>query len=188
MHNIEPHYNWQHYYNSQDDPLSPFYGREYSEFEYSNHIYNFVIHPQWDDMGSSTLYMKILFVDYNQQCAIVELIGEWNDAIENDGMILKRDVVDAMLPHGINKYIVIGENVLNFHAGDDSYYEEWLDDVADGWVAFINFRPHVITEMNTANIDNYVTIGGELNNLQWRTYPPVQLYNLVNKIVSNRLM
>jgi hypothetical protein len=187
MHNLEPHYNWQHYYNAQDDALSPFYDRIYSEFEYTNHIYNFVIHPQWDDMGSETLYLKILYVDYDKKCAIIELIGEWNDAISNDIMILKRDVIDQLQQHEIDKYIVIGENVLNFHPSDDAYYEEWLDDVNDGWIAFVNFRPHVIAEMNTANIDSYINIGGKLNNIDWRTYPPIQFYNVVSKIIGNRL-
>jgi hypothetical protein len=187
MHTIEPHYNWQHYYNTQDDALSPFYGREYSEFEFHNHIYNFVIHPQWDDIGSETLFIKILFVDYNQKYAILELIGEWNDAISNDIMILKRDVIDILQKHKIGKYILIGENILNYHASDDAYYEEWLDDINDGWIACLNFRPHVITEMCNANVDSYVNIGGALNNLDWRTYPPTQLYNVVSKIILNRL-
>ena len=30
---------------------------------YTNTIYNFYIHPQWDDIGSETIYIKILFVD-----------------------------------------------------------------------------------------------------------------------------
>ena len=33
--------------------------------------------------------MKILFADYEQNFAIIELIGEWNDAIENDIMTLE---------------------------------------------------------------------------------------------------
>ena len=105
MHTIEPFYNWQHLYQANQDPNSPFYGREYSEFEYSNTIYNYYIHPQWDDIGSDTLYIKILFVDYDEKYAIIELIGEWNDAINNDIMLLKRDYIDELNLQGINKYI-----------------------------------------------------------------------------------
>src|SRR4051812_3659777 len=123
MHAIEPHFNWRHLYTAEEDERSPFYGREYSEFEFSNRIYNFVLHPQWDDMGSPTLFIKILFVDYDERYAIIELIGEWNDAINNDIMFLKRDIIDQLLLHKINKFILIGENVLNFHYSDDSYYE-----------------------------------------------------------------
>ena len=96
MHTIEPYYNWRHLYIASEDSESPFYGREYSEFEYVNTIYNFYIHPQWDDIGSETLYIKILFVDYEEKYAIIELIGEWNDAINNDIMLLKRDFIDEL--------------------------------------------------------------------------------------------
>ena len=30
--------------------------------------------------------MKVLMADYDEKYAIIELIGEWNDAIENDIM------------------------------------------------------------------------------------------------------
>ena len=40
------------------------------------------IHPQWDDIGSETLYAKILCAHYPNQYAIIELIGEWNDCIQ----------------------------------------------------------------------------------------------------------
>jgi hypothetical protein len=54
-------------------------------------------------------------VDYDSAYAIIELIGEWNDAIENDIMILKRDIIDVLIDQGVNQFILIGENVLNFH-------------------------------------------------------------------------
>ncbi|MEJ7675142.1 MAG: hypothetical protein WKF59_21170 [Chitinophagaceae bacterium] len=41
-----------------------FYGREYSEFDFSQTVYNYYIHPQWDEFGSSTLYIKVLMADY----------------------------------------------------------------------------------------------------------------------------
>ena len=55
MQDIEPYYNWRHIYIASEDELSPFFERDYSEFEYTNHIYDFAIHPQWDDMGSETM-------------------------------------------------------------------------------------------------------------------------------------
>ena len=104
MQNIEPYYNWRHLYVAEEDRLSPFYGREYSEFEFSQTVYNYYIHPQWDEFGSRTLYMKILFADYEQHYAIIELLGEWNDAIENDIMTLRRDVTDLLYKTGIYKF------------------------------------------------------------------------------------
>ena len=128
MHGIEPFYNWRHLYIASEDNQSPFYNKEYSEFEYTNTIYNFYIHPQWDDIGSETIYIKILFVDYEESYAIIELIGEWNDAINNDIMFLKRDIVDEL--------------------------------------------------------NNY---GGELDEINWRTFSPGKLFGNVSKIINKRL-
>ena len=187
MHFVEPYFNWRNYYISSEDPASPFYGHEYSEFEFEHSVYNFCIHPQWDSIGSPTLFIKILFVEYNEGYAIIEMIGEWNDAIENDIMTLKRDIIEELIREGINKFILIGENVLNFHYSDDCYYEEWSEDIEDGWIAGINFHEHVTNEFKNANIDEYIAIGGELEELDWRTYTPFQFYKKVNQIINRRL-
>jgi hypothetical protein len=187
MQDIEPFYAWRELYIAADDELSPFYGREYSEFVYSNTIYNYYIHPQWDDFGSNTLYVKVLYADYENGYAILEFIGEWNDAINNDIMILKRDVIDPLLGNGIKKFILLGENVLNFHASDDCYYNEWFDDVEEGWVVALNFREHVRNEFEQNNIDFYLVFGGELNNMSWRTYNPMQLFQRVEEVIRHRL-
>ncbi len=187
MHSIEPYYNWRHFYIASEDERSPFYEREYSEFEYTNTIYNYVIHPQWDDIDSPTLYIKILFVDYDNGFAIIELIGEWNDCINNDIMILKRDIIEKIMEYGVNKFILIGENVLNFHYSDDCYYEEWFEEVEDGWIAFLNFREHVLKEFTKANIDYYIVSGGKLNDISWRTSTPMQLFEKVELFVQKRI-
>jgi hypothetical protein len=187
MQDIEPYYNWRHLYIASEDERSPFYERAYNEFEYDKQICNYLIHPQWDDIGSETLFIKILFVNYDAGFAIIELIGEWNDCINNDVMILKRDIIDLMLPEGINKYILIGENVLNFHASDESYYEEWQEDVDDGWVAFLNFRNHVLSEFQRNNIDYYILLGGQINEIGWRTFDPNELFAKISALVMKRL-
>ena len=183
MHLVEPFFEWRNFYIASEDSASPFYQQIYSEFEFHNSIYNYYIHPQWDSMGSSTLFLKILFVDYEDNYAIIEFIGEWNDAIENDIMTLKREIVEIM----IEKFILIGENVLNFHYSDDCYYEEWFDELEDGWIAALNFHEHVIKEFEKVNIDNYFAMGGELEDIEWRTYLPSQLFNKINSLISNRL-
>lgn len=187
MHDIEPHYSWRHLYIASEDELSPFYGRDYSEFEFTHAIYNYLIHPQWDNFGSQTLFMKILYADYNEGFAIFEMIGEWNDCLNNDIMFLKRDIVDTMLHHGINKYIIIGENVLNFHASDDSYYEEWFEDIEDGWITFLNFRPHVINEFKQYGIDYFINMGGKFENMNWSSLSPIQLFQSVQSEINKRL-
>ena len=187
MHSIEPYYNWRELYTAEEDPRSPFYGREYSEFEFTNTIYNYFVHPQWGDFGSSTMYMKILFTDYDRKFVVIELIGEWNDALYNDIMILKRDIIDDLQHEGIRYFMMVGENVLNFHYSDESYYEEWQEDIDDGWIVFINFQAHVLTEMKRARIDWYVNWGGELDNLPWRTFRPSQLFHKVDNIIRLRI-
>ena len=131
MHEIEPFFNWRHLYTAEEDEHSPFFGREYSEFEFSNTVYNYYIHPQWDEFGSRTLYVKELYADYEANFVILEMIGEWNDAVENDIMQLKREVIDPMVLKGLFKFILITENVLNFHSSDSDYYEEWYDEIKD---------------------------------------------------------
>ncbi len=187
MHTIEPHFLWRDYYIASEDERSPFYGREYSEFEFTHAIYDHFIHPQWDDIESPTLFIKILMVDYEEAYAIIELIGEWNDLLHNDIMFLKRNIIDQLTNEGIDKFILIGENVLNFHYSDDSYYEEWFDDVEDGWIAFVNFREYLLEDFHTANIDYYILTGGQLNELHWRTYKPQNLYEKVKQVVQYRL-
>jgi len=187
MHLMEPFYSWRNYYIASEDPSSPFYGREYSEFEFNNTVYNFYLHPQWDTIDSSTLFIKILFVEYDEQYAIIEMIGEWNDAIENDIMIFKRNIIEPMMEEGINKFILIGENVLNFHYSDDCYYEEWFEEVEEGWIALVNFQEHVIREFERIHVDQYFVIGGELEEIEWRTYQPHHFFKRVSDLVMNRI-
>jgi len=187
MHTIEPYYSWRDYYTVEEDFRSPFYNKEYSEFEFSEQVYNYLLHPQWDSFGSSTLFIKILYADYEEGFTIIELIGEWNDAINNDIMMLKRDIVEHLSYEGINKFILIGENVLNFHYSDDSYYEEWFEEVEDGYIAMVNFHPHVIQEFCEIHLDQYFVVGGSLESIAWRTYTPEQFYKSVDAYVMKRL-
>ncbi len=186
MQHIEPYFNWRHLYAAEDDKQSPFYRRDYSEFEFSNTIYNYYIHPQWDEFGSRTLYMKILFVDYDLNYAIIELLGEWNDAIENDIMTLRRDITDIMFHHGINKFILIAENVLNFHSSDDSYYEDWREQLVDvgGWVVILNMPSQSQYDFVQARLTHYI----ELIELpQWRTLKPELVFQQVDDMMIKRL-
>ena len=189
MHTIEPYYAWRNHYVASEDPRSPFFERVYNEMSYHMKIYDHYIHPQWDGIGSQTLFIKILWVDYEEESAIIELLGEWNDCLHNDVMRLKRDIVDCLQNEGICKFILIGENVLNFHHSDDSYYEEWFEEVTDrdGWIALLNFNQHVLEDMSTIDLDSYFVMGGELSEFGWRTYGPDQLVNRVRYCVENRL-
>ena len=186
LQDIEPYFNWRHLYAAEEDPLSPFYRREYSEFEFSNTVYNFYIHPQWDDFGSRTLYMKILFVDYEQNYTIIELLGEWNDAIENDIMTLRRDITDIMFVRGISKFILIAENVLNFHSSDDSYYEDWREQLEDvgGWVVILDMPTQSQYDFKNARLTNYINL---FDFPQWRTLKPEIIFEQIDDLMIKRI-
>ena len=189
MHTLEPFWNWRHRYTSEEDERSPFFGTEHSEFEFTHAVYDHAIHPQWDEFGSRTLYLKVLHADYDDGSVVLEMIGEWNDLLYNDIMLLKRDVIEPMMAEGLRKFILVGENVLNFHASDEEYYNEWYEEAtdADGWIALLNFREHVLDDMKRANIDQYFLLGGKLNAIDWRTFEPEELVEKVEGFVQRRL-
>src|SRR6187431_3143619 len=179
MHDIEPYFQWRDAYIASEDRRSPLYGRDYDEFYYTNAIYNYYIHPQWDEIGSPTLYIKIIYVDYELHYAIIELIGEWNDCITNDIMTLRREITDLMQNEGIHKFMLVCENVLNYHAADDNaYYEEWHDEVSsnEGWIAIINPLHHVSEEMLNYGLNHYVHL---MTDSPWRGRKPRALLKWV---------
>ncbi len=188
MHDIEPFFRWRDKYDSSEDKNSPFYKKEYSEFHFTNKIYNYHIHPQWDDFGSSTLYGKILFADYDTNFAIIELIGEWNDCLYNDIMYFRRNILEILEKHGITKYLIICENVLNFHGSDDAYYEDWYSEIADegGWIVFLNTLDHVEQEMVSMQIHFYVNIGNNFNEYIWRNKTPKNILLQIEHIINNQ--
>lgn len=187
MHTLEPYHGWSKYYQTHLDPESPYYGKEYHYELYTDTIYGYYIDPAWDYIGSETLYIKLLWIDYDRGAAIMELIGEWNDALHNDVMHLKRNIVDHFSPLGINRFILLGEHVFNFHGSDDSYYEEWSDEVEEGWIAAVAFHEHVLQEWSQYGIDQYVVSGGTLQIDDWRTKKPHVLLEQVEHLVRRRL-
>ena len=187
MHQIEPYYNWLKYYNPAEDERSPFFGKQYNFDQYTDAIYGYYIDPAWDSIGSETLFVKILFADYEAAFVVLEFIGEWNDAINNDIMTLKRNVLEPLLAEGVDKFILVGENIMNFHGSDDSYYEEWFEEVEDGWIAAISFPEFVIAEMKKFHIDHYVNMEGTLQIANWRTLQPHNFFEVVDRLIQRRL-
>lgn len=188
MHDIEPWWGWRDEYVAEKDRKSPFYGKDYNEFKFTNKIYNYYIHPQWDYFGSETLYIKILYVNYKNHYALIELIGEWNDAIYNDIMFLKRDLIDILLKNNIYKFIIFCDNVLNYHGDDDCYYEEWYDDIKDdiGWVCLVNTFDHVAAEMQRYSLQYYLNYGPQYNDINWRTQKPAFIVETIENIMNHQ--
>ncbi len=189
MHDIEPHFRWRDIYISAEDERSPFFGRKYSEFYFSNKLYNFYLHPQWDEFGSSTLYAKILFADYEEGYALIELIGEWNDTLHNDIMYLKREIADPLYKEGINKFVFFCENVLNFHGADDDYYAEWAEEVQEerGWITLLNIRLHIEQEMEESRLHYYLNFGEPYNDIQWQNLKPPVVFQLIEAMVRGQV-
>jgi hypothetical protein len=114
------------------------------------------------------------------------MIGEWNDAIENDIMSLKRDVIDFLMRTGISKFILITENVLNFHSGDKDYYQEWVEEnnESKGWVVALNMSEAAQYDFRRKKLNNYI----ELINLpDWRIYKPYHLFRKIDNMMNMRL-
>ena len=185
MYDIEPFYRWRDEYAVEDDERSPFFEETYSE---PRQVYNYLLHPYWDDFESETLYLKILFADYDEGFAIIEFIGEWNDTLHNDIAILKRNVLELMLDRGISRFILILENVLNFHGSDELYYEEWAEECQDafngGWIVALNTFDHVADEMHQTHLDNYVHFGAHFNDFNWRQLQPAGVLNGVELLLK----
>lgn len=189
MHEIEPYFRWRDQYVAAEDPHSPFFRRQYSEFDYTHQLYNFYLHPQWDSFGSQTLYCKILFADYEEGYALIELIGEWNDTLYNDIMYLKREVVDYLYDKGVVKYVFFCENVLNFHSSnEDDYYAEWAEEVHEegGWIVLLNVRQHVEEEMHAGGLHRHAHFGRAFNGVNWRAQKPPHVLYVVAQLLSGQ--
>jgi len=92
-----------------------------------------------------------------------------------------------MIAQRVNKFILIGENVFNFHPLEDDYYQEWFDDIEDGWIVGLNFRPHVIREFKHARLDYYISFGGKFDDFNWRGFNPNQLFIAIEQQMIRRL-
>jgi hypothetical protein len=101
-------------------------------------------------------------------------------------MNLKREVIDKLFESGITKFIIIAENVLNFHSGDKDYYEEWFDEVMDagGWIAIINMPEQTQHDFRKAKLNRFIQLI-ELEN--WRTYKPFHLFKLIDEQIARLL-
>jgi hypothetical protein len=126
-------------------------------------------------------------VDYATRYAVIELFGEWNDALHNDIMFLKRTVIDYLVEKGIYQFILIGENILQFHGGEQDYYEEWFEDIEDGWIAAVSFRDFILEEFRRYHLDSYINFGGTLQIENWRTMKPNLFYESVKGLIMRRL-
>ena len=104
-------------------------------------------------------------------------------------MFFKRDVADVFMLKGIHKFILITDNVLNSFSDDDSYYEEWYEDVSDhdGWLVFLQMRPHVLEEFKRIRLSYFAHYGEDFDNIPWRKLAPVHLLEAVERCIGKYL-
>jgi hypothetical protein len=84
-----------------------------------------------------------------------------------------------LIARHIYKFILIGENSLNFHSDDDSYYEEWYDDIKEegGWIAAVNIPDQTQPDFKKARITNYISF---LEDEKWRTFNPMHFFEKID--------
>jgi hypothetical protein len=83
--------------------------------------------------------------------------------------------------------LLIGENVLNFHGLEDDYYQEWFEEVEDGWIVAMGFREFIHREWNKYGLDSYLNWGGKLEIENWRTLSPAQIQEFVEHEMRRRI-
>jgi len=101
-------------------------------------------------------------------------------------MELKREVIDIFEREGIYKFVLIADNVLNFHSGIKEYYQEWYEEVTDEnrWIVMIDMPEATQHDFRNAKLNQYV----ELYDLpNWRTYKPFHLFKKIDNELMARL-
>lgn len=184
---IEPFYGWLELYSHDKDSNSPFHEVEHNLFEFDRMIYNMPVHPLWDDFGSESLLVKILYADYAQGFAILELFGEWNDLFDNDFKLLAENCLTYLIDNGIQRFILICENVFHGYFDTDDYYQAVQEELEEGWICLVNLRESVQAEMQQYGLHQYLFWSPQLDGLPWRTFQPVQLFRLAASRLENLL-
>ncbi|HCT22644.1 MAG TPA: hypothetical protein DIW54_04625, partial [Chitinophagaceae bacterium] len=84
------------------------------------------------------------------------------------------------------KFILITENVLNFHSGDKDYYEEWYEEVSDaeGWIVALNMPEATQYDFRKRKLNYFIEL---MEILEWRTYRPYHLFKKIDEQLTNRL-
>ena len=187
LRHIEPFFGWLDHYSHDQDAKSPFHGVDHNLFEFDRRVYNVPAHPLWDDFGSESLLVKILFADYRKGYAILELFGEWNDLYDNDFRLLAENCLTYLIDNGIQQFIIICENVFHGYFETDDYYQALQEELEDGWLCAIRLREELQEEMIKYGINQYFFWSPMLDDVPWRTIKPPQLYALVASRLQNLL-
>ncbi len=179
LHYIEPFYGWLNLYSHEHDECSPFHQVEHNQFYFDRSINRIPAHPLWDDIGSESLLIKILYADYQAGYAVIELFGEWNDLFDNDFKLLVENCLTYLMDHGIKRFVLICENVFHIYPDGDDYYQALQEELEEGWICILRARKEVWQEMLDYQIGSYFYQSPVLDELEWRKLKPFQLFYFV---------
>ena len=180
LRDIEPFYGWLDLYSHDGDEKSPFHHIEHNLFYYDRSVNQIPVHPLWDDIGSESLLVKILYADYREGYAIIELFGEWNDLFENDYKLFGENCLTYLIDQGIDKFILICENVFHIYLQDDDYYQALQEEMDSGWICALRLREEVRQDMVDYGISSYFFWSPVLDEMAWRKMKPFQLFGIIN--------
>ncbi|MEO5583073.1 MAG: hypothetical protein ABIR66_10290, partial [Saprospiraceae bacterium] len=99
-----------------------------------------------------------------------------------------RQVIEKLMTYDINRFILILDNVLNFHGSDDCYYEEWYEEISEGggWIVMLGVMDHIHDELKQTGLQHYVHFGDIFNNIDWRRLDPSSLYFAVHQAMHRQ--
>ncbi|MEM7036006.1 MAG: hypothetical protein AAF570_03430, partial [Bacteroidota bacterium] len=160
-------------------PNSPFQNVVHNEFFYDRQMHEYLAHPQWETIGAEGLLVKILYANYDHGYAVIEMFGVWNDLIQNDYKLFAENCLTYLIDAGIDKFVLVVENVLNIYLDRDDYYEAVQDEIgAEGWICLLRPREHVVRELEAYDIGQYFYWSEDLDDVFWRKLKPWQLYGI----------
>jgi MFS superfamily sulfate permease-like transporter len=101
-------------------------------------------------------------------------------------MELKREIIDQLSKLKITKFILITENVLNFHSSDKEYYQEWFEEVTEenGWIVALNMPEATQQDFRKKKLNYYIEL---MEIADWRIYKPYHLFRKIDDQISKRI-
>jgi hypothetical protein len=99
---------------------------------------------------------------------------------ENDFKLFTENCLLAFTAAGIDKFILICENVFNIYLENDEYYNAFQDEIPDGWIALIRARDAVLEEITRYGLSGVFYWTKELDLMSWRKMKPDDIFEKIN--------
>ena len=112
---------------------------------------------------------------YGREMAYSQALQSWSAGLEPSAEM--NPVLLKPKGDSISEVIHLGKSVGTSKARN--YYEEWYNEIYKGWITLINFKQHVLNEMNKISLHKFMNQKTKWVN--WRTFNPNQLHKLIEK-------